>query len=195
MKGDSTIAPVDDQIRKLVRAEGWWAAMLNRRVWHCPPEIRVKFGLERVSDNHLEVQQIATLQSLSASQRSFDSIHLDRILYRVPGRMEAKAGQLFDELIPLLNSGGVIFGSSILGMEIQRPLLARIIMAICNRRSRFFNAEDSLGGLMEALSHRFRVFEVEVHGCVVLFWGKGIRTSYLESHPSLRPKEEDSDRF
>jgi hypothetical protein len=31
---------------------------------------------------------------------------------------------------------------------------------------------------MEALSARFRTFNVEVCGCAVIFWGKGLREAY-----------------
>jgi hypothetical protein len=51
-------------------------------------------------------------------------------------------------------------------------------MALYNRKGVFSNTQDSLGGLMEALSARFRTFNVEVCGCAVIFWGKGLREAY-----------------
>jgi hypothetical protein len=51
-------------------------------------------------------------------------------------------------------------------------------MALYNRKGIFSNREDSLGAMMEALSTRFRTFNVEVCGCVLLFWGKGLREAY-----------------
>ena len=47
-----------------------------------------------------------------------------------------------------------------------------------NRKGIFSNTQDSLGGIMETLSKRFKTFNVEVRGCVVLFSGKGLREIY-----------------
>jgi hypothetical protein len=46
------------------------------------------------------------------------------------------------------------------------------MLSICNQKRIFSNREDSLGSMMEALSSCFKTFNVEVHGSVVLFWGK-----------------------
>ena len=93
-------------------------------------------------------------------------------------QLEDKAEKVFDHLIPHLDNDGVVFGSTILGMDIQRPLLARLLMSFYNSKGIFSNQQDSLGAMMEVLSKRFRTFNVEVCGCVVLFWGKGLRETY-----------------
>ena len=78
----------------------------------------------------------------------------------------------------MLKNDGVVFGSTILGTDIQRPILAKILMSQYNRKGVFSNTEDGLGAVMEALQKRFRTFNVEVSGCVVMFWGKGLRRPY-----------------
>lgn len=135
--------------------------------------------LERAAE-HLaafrpELVEGNVLEPLDLPPPRFASASLNYVLHCLPGRMEEKAAAVLDHLLPYLQEEGTVFGSSVLGKEIQRPLLARIAMALYNRLGVFSNDEDSLGGLMEALSQRFRTFNVEVRGCVVLFWGKGLK--------------------
>jgi hypothetical protein len=125
-----------------------------------------------------EVHQANVLEPLNLRGTRFDSIAVNYVLHCLPGRLDQKAPTVFDHLIPLLEEDGVIFGATLLGQDIQRPLLARLMMALYNRKGVFSNTQDSLGGLMEALSARFRTFNVEVRGCVVIFWGKGLRGAF-----------------
>jgi len=118
------------------------------------------------------------LEPLHLRGARFDSIAVNYLLHCLPGRLENKAATVFDHLVPFLQDDGVLFGSTVLGSEIQRPFVARILMSIYNRKGIFSNKQDSLGGIMEALSARFRTFNVEVCGCVVIFWGKGLRDAY-----------------
>ena len=60
-------------------------------------------------------------------------------------------------------------------------------MNFYNRKGIFSNREDSLGSIMEALSKRFKTFNVEVEGCVVIFSGKGVRDSYRASREAIAP--------
>ncbi len=122
------------------------------------------FRPERIEGNVLEPLDLPSPQ--------FDSISLNYVLHCLPGCAESKAKAVFAHLLPHLADGGTLFGSSVLGREVPRSPLARVLMAIYNRKGVFSNREDSLGGLMEALSASFRVFHVEVRGCVALFWGK-----------------------
>lgn len=125
-----------------------------------------------------EVYQENVLEPIDFHGARFDSIAVNYVLHCLPGRLDQKAAAAFDHLAPLLNDEGVVFGSTLLGLDIQRPFLARLCMSFYNRKGIFSNTQDSLGGLMEALSARFRTFNVEVCGCAVLFWGKGLREAY-----------------
>ena len=129
-----------------------------------------------------EVYQENVLEPLIIRGERFDSIAVNYVLHCLPGRLDQKAAAVFDHLAPHLRDDGVIFGSTLLGLDIQRPLLARMMMALYNRKGVFSNTQDSLGGLMEALSARFRTFNVEVCGCAVIFWGKGLREAYRNTH-------------
>lgn len=135
---------------------------------------------KRISDYRPEVFQENLLDTIDLGVPPFDSIALNYVLHCLPGRMETKAALVFDHLIPHLKEDGKIFGSSILGTDVQMSRLAKILLRAKNKKGIFSNANDSLGAVMEALSTRFKTFNVEVYGCVVLFWAKGIRDSHRE---------------
>jgi len=122
-----------------------------------------------------ELHQENALDPLPPLGAPFDSIGLNYLLHCIPGPMEWKAGTVFDRLLPSLHDEGTLFGSTILGKDVRRPLLAIPAMALYNKRRIFSNREDSLGGLMRALQERFKSFRLEGHGCVVLFSGTGVR--------------------
>ena len=123
------------------------------------------------------IHQADVLEPLSLEERRFDSIAINYLLHCLPGALEGKAGKVCDHLIPYLENDGVLFGSTILGKDIQRPFPAALVMWLYNWKGFFSNSQDSLGGIMEVLSKRFKTFHVEVCGCVVLFWAKGLRGS------------------
>lgn len=132
----------------------------------------------RIAAYKPEVHQENVLEPLHLKGRRFDSIAISYLLHCLPGSLGVKAGKVCDHLIPSLENDGVLFGSTILGLDIQRPMFARLLMRHYNRKGIFSNTQDSLGGIMETLSKRFKTFNVEVCGCVVLFWGKGLRDGY-----------------
>ncbi len=130
----------------------------------------------RIEDYRPELYQEDILEPFEIPEGGFDSIAMNYLLHCLPGKLEEKAGIVLDNLLPNLNEGGVLFGSTILGDDIKRPLLARVLMRHYNSKGIFSNSKDDLGSVMEALSARFRTFNVEVCGCVVMFWGKGRKT-------------------
>lgn len=140
----------------------------------------------RIADYRPEVIQANILEPLDLKGAKFDSMAINYLLHCLPGRLESKAGTVFDHLTPFLNNDGVIFGSTILGMDIQLTPEARLLMKVYNSRGIFSNQQDSLGGIMEILSKRFKTFNVEVCGCVVLFWGKGLREAYRNGRVESR---------
>ncbi len=141
---------------------------------------------QRIADFRPEIYQEDVLDPLDFSVPEFDSIAMNYLLHCLPGRLELKMGEVLDNLIPALKNDGVVFGATILGTDIQRPILAKLLMSCYNRKGIFSNTEDGLGAVMETLQKRFRTFNVEVSGCVVMFWGKGLRQAYRK----LEPEEE-----
>lgn len=129
----------------------------------------------RIADYRPELYQENVLEPFEIPEGKFDSIAMNYLLHCLPGSLEEKAGIVFDNLLPHLNEGGVLFGTTILGEKIKRPILAALLMHQYNGKGIFSNTKDGLGAVMEALSARFRTFNVEVCGCVVLFWGKGAK--------------------
>lgn len=150
-----------------------------------PPPLRlVLFDIQRpcleraarqLSAHAPECVEGNVLEPLPPLGAPFDSISINYVLHCLPGRIEDKAARVCDHLARHLDQNGVLFGSTVLGKDVERPVLARLAMGFYNWRGIFNNREDSLGGLMEVLSQRFRTFHVEVRGCVVLFWARGLR--------------------
>lgn len=134
----------------------------------------------RISDYRPEIHQENVLEPLVLHGAGYDSIAINYLLHCLPGTLEIKAGKVMDHLGRYLHDKGTLFGSTILGADIKRPFAASQMMGHYNKKGIFSNSRDSLGAIMEALSTRFKTFNVEVHGCVVLFWGRGIKESYRE---------------
>ncbi len=112
---------------------------------------------------------------------SFESLALTCLFHLIPGNLELKAAKILDNLLPYVSADGSVFGATILGADIRRPLLAVPVMNYGYKKEMLWNKNDTLGDIMEVLSARFRVFNVEVQGCVVLFWGKGLKEGYSRS--------------
>jgi hypothetical protein len=88
------------------------------------------------------------------------------------GRREGAAkARAFASLVPILAPGGVLFGSTILGMGVRQSLPAHALLRSYNRLGVFGNADDSLDDLTQALKAHFRTAAVRVVGCVAHFVG------------------------
>jgi SAM-dependent methyltransferase len=115
-----------------------------------------------------EMYRADVLQPITTSIEPFDSIGLNYLLHCLPGPMEYKAAA-FDNLLPLLRPGGVLFGGTVLRHVPRLPVQARAWMALYNALGAFDNARDSLDALHFELSSRFVEVEVETRGAVALF--------------------------
>jgi len=109
--------------------------------------------------------------SLDTMDATFDSIALGYLLHCLPGTMVSKQ-IVFDNLKPLLNPNGVLFGTTILGQNIQPNPLAWLLMRVYNSRAIFSNTEDTLANLEAGLKQHFKDYAVKVVGCVALFTGR-----------------------
>jgi hypothetical protein len=102
--------------------------------------------------------------------RTFRSVGMSYVLHCLPGDIESKA-VAFDNLAPLLEAGGVIFGTTILGHGVEHTPLGRTLIRAYNRKEIFSNLDDGRHALERALAARFDRYELEVSGSVALFAG------------------------
>lgn len=115
--------------------------------------------------------QANVLEPLELDAPKFDSIGLNYLLHCLPGTMQSKQ-VVFANLKPLLNDGGVVFGSTILGQGIKPNFLARWLMRLYNSKGIFGNSEDNLADLENNLKTHFREYSTKVVGCVAFFEGR-----------------------
>jgi hypothetical protein len=101
----------------------------------------------------------------------FDSIGINYLLHCLPGPMCSK-GAAIGHLATLLNPGGVLFGTTIVGRGVAHAPLARLLLRVYNRSSVFGNREDDVEGLIDILAAHFRSPEVHVVGSVAFFLGR-----------------------
>ncbi|HEY8543559.1 MAG TPA: class I SAM-dependent methyltransferase [Acidimicrobiales bacterium] len=104
----------------------------------------------------------------------FDSVGVNFLLHCLPGGFPDTAATVFAHLAPFVAPGGVVFGATILGGGVRRPVRARALMAAYNRRGILHNRDDHLDGLTSALEGAFASHTVEVEGCVALFAGRTV---------------------
>jgi len=98
----------------------------------------------------------------------FDSIGLNYLLHCLPGNLRTKS-TVFHHLKLLLSDKGVLFGSTILGKDVQRSLPARSLMNLYNAKGVFSNLSDCKQDLEAGLDSHFDEYAVRVQGCVALF--------------------------
>lgn len=110
------------------------------------------------------------LAPINWQDRRFRSISAFFLLHCLPGTMADKVAAL-RHLASLLEPGGVVYGTTILGAGGTPNALARGLMAIYNRKGIFSNAQDDLEGLRAALMETFERHELQQEGDVALFCG------------------------
>ena len=115
-----------------------------------------------------EVYQRNILEPIYLNERGFDSIGLTHLLHCLPGTMETKE-TAFRNILPLLNPGGTVFGSTFLYRGIERNLLANVTFWWTNRLGFMSNKQDSLEGLEKSLKKYFSESCVYCCGCEALF--------------------------
>ncbi len=76
---------------------------------------------------------------------------------------------VFDHLKNLLNPVGVIFGSTVLNIGVEKNWITNWFMKYYNDRKIFSNLNDDLATLEKGLNERFSKVELEVTGTVAIF--------------------------
>ncbi len=131
----------------------------------------LEVAYQRIIRYSPEIYVRNVLEPIQFNSHTFDSIGLNYLLHCLPGTMQTKEA-VFQHIKPLLNVGGVIFGSTVLGEGVERNIFAKNLMAIYNKKGIFTNKYDSLINLKENLERHFSKTSVNVIGCVALFWGE-----------------------
>ncbi len=82
-------------------------------------------------------------------------------------------GRVFSNLKSFLNPGGVLFGTTILGGDVEFNPLGRLFMGVYNSMRILNNRNDNLADLEEALEKNFAEYSLHTVGCVAFFVGQG----------------------
>lgn len=116
--------------------------------------------------------QANVLEPVDLGDSRFDSIGANFLFHCLPGELEWKTMTVASNLRRYLVSGGVLFGSTILGRGVTHNLLGRRLMRLYNRKGIFANIEDDQEGLENGLTSELTDVEIEVVGAVALFFGR-----------------------
>jgi hypothetical protein len=93
----------------------------------------------------------------------------------LPARAHPNKAILFENLAPLLSDTGVLFGSTILGAEVDHKRLGRQLMRIYNGKGVFDNEDDRFEDLKAILTRQFQNVRMEQQGVVALFSASVLR--------------------
>ena len=116
--------------------------------------------------------QANVLDPVELGDARFDSIGANFLFHCLPGRLEQKAAAVVSNLRPYIESGGVLFGSTILGRGVSHDLLGRRLMRLYNRKRIFSNLEDDKQGPERGLASELAKVEIELVFAVALFAGR-----------------------
>lgn len=123
---------------------------------------------KRVQRYNPEIYQCNALDPIPMRIDPFDSVAIMNLMHCLPGTMESKA-VIFAHIKDLLNPGGHIFGSSIIGRGIHPNVWDRHLLKYCNLKGYMTNYEDDYDSLKEGLDQYFRNTFIRNVGCMVLF--------------------------
>lgn len=122
----------------------------------------------RLSRYAPEIYRANALALIELHLGCFESIAINYVLHCMPGALPEK-GVTFANLRPLLESGGTLFGSTVLRQGVPCDIRTRASMRFFNACGVFCNLRDGLVGLRQALENNFRDVQIEVIGCVAQF--------------------------
>jgi ubiquinone/menaquinone biosynthesis C-methylase UbiE len=98
----------------------------------------------------------------------FDSAALNFVLHCLPGPQSHKAVAIRN-VAAVLESDGVLFGGTVLGLAERHTRPARAVLRIFNRSGAFDNRTDTANGLSDILEDSFEDVTVDVVGSAALF--------------------------
>jgi hypothetical protein len=133
------------------------------------PNIEVlRYAAHRLRRYTPTVHAADALRPVALDPNQFRSVAFGYVLHCLPGDLRVKA-VVFDHVRPLVQPGGVIFGTTILNGGVRHTRLGRRLLRLYNRKGIFANLDDDLEGLRRELDRRFDDYQVEVVGAVALF--------------------------
>lgn len=122
--------------------------------------------LARFQPETLHLDPRTTFNTLRGS---YDSVSINFLLQELPGPIEHKGRLVFNDVYNILESGGVVFGSTLVSRGITKPYLTKKLMRHMNRNLTLRNNLDSPSAIKRSLTKYFTDIRVEVIGCVALF--------------------------
>jgi ubiquinone/menaquinone biosynthesis C-methylase UbiE len=126
---------------------------------------------QRIKRYTPSTHQANVLDPINLDIEGFDSIALNYLLHCLPGTMTSKH-KVFAQLKPLLNDGGTLFGTTILGQGLAPNFVAKRLMGIYNKRGIFSNTQDNLEDLERGLADNFKTYSTHIVGNVAFFIGQ-----------------------
>lgn len=127
---------------------------------------------ERIRRYEPATVQANVLERVDLGDAQFNSIGANFLFHCLPGGLEGNAATVTSNLRPNLASGGIFFGSTILGRGVSHNLFGRRLMRLYNRKRIFSNLEDDQRGLEQGLASQLTDVQIEVVGAVALFAGR-----------------------
>ncbi|HEU5047201.1 MAG TPA: methyltransferase domain-containing protein [Rickettsiales bacterium] len=123
---------------------------------------------------HMKTQRVQhdIMQPLP-QQIEFDSISLFYLLHCLPGKFSEKEKAIAN-LKQKLSPSGILYGATILGEEANHNRFGKKLMKIYNQKGIFGNQADTMQELKFILEKHFKEVDVQRHGKVALFRGKGL---------------------
>ncbi len=122
----------------------------------------------RLNHYRPEVYRLNALEPVAMKIKPFDSVAIMNVLHCMPGTMKSKT-MVFEHFKNVLNIGGSIFGSTILGKDIPQSYLARRFLRYCNSKRYMTNYQDDYDSLKQGLDEHFQKTSIKVIGSMALF--------------------------
>lgn len=130
----------------------------------------LQYAKHRLNKFNVELYHHDVFKPFTGINEKFDSISLNYVIHCLPGTLLQKA-IVFDNIKAVLNSNGVLFGSTLLG-KINKNKLADKLLALYNQKKIMHNLADDAETLEQELKNRFSYVQIKINGCVALFVAK-----------------------
>lgn len=115
----------------------------------------LKAVARRLKHYQPEIYQCNVLEPIAMEVEPFDTVAILNVLHCLPGTMKSKA-VVFEHIKKVLNPGGIMFGSTILGKGIPQNFWARRLLKYCNKKGYMTNYQDDYDSLKQGLDEHFQ---------------------------------------